>query len=1023
MEKRTQSLATLGLLFITFLTAIQFIFLKNVPDSVPTFAFLCITNSIGLVIVGVTQLKKIRSINKTTIRNGFIFAIELTGCNFFVLLGSHKLEAVIISSLMSLYFIFVTPLLLLLKRRVNFFSTVASVVAGIALLLMFGADTEALFSSEAVVYLIIADLFFAAYVVSVSILGEKEDGVQLSFTQMFFSAILAVIGWFVECMISGKSMNLPINKSFWISAIFIGIAIRALYSIIQISCQKHVAPLKASLIFSSEIIITLITNPFLSRIFGIKYTPATGFQVAGCILFIIAALMIDEEFMKKFGYEDMQISGSGTKTSISKKIIVNTLSFALAIIVIQAVISMSAIHFIRIAAVDGSVELGEHAAKLSATSMLSQLEENISGQVEDKSTLAEQKLSSYADSIEYAADYAHVLISSPENFPEKPVLPPNNDNYGNWCMQRVLADESVVYNKNNREDLVYGNMETIFASIIKTNPNAATVYMGTETGLLISYDIYSSNETDGEVYYNYFDSEWYTLGKKSKHPVFTDTYLDGYGRGLTITCSAPFYDKNGKFAGCVAIDILMQDLNDSMVNDGVVIPNYAMLIDVDGTYISGYGIDSNLENTGSIFDANKDKALRDVAHVILSKKNGIVTSGTGENAKYIAFASIDSTGWILCILSPVSEVIAPAQKIQANIDSNTKNVVGSVEKGIVTVIQGLLLLSAIILLLVTFSAGRISNRISNPIIELENDVRSISGGNFDRRTSISTDDEIGSLAKSFNIMADSLQEYIENLKDITAKEQRMVGELQAATQIQTSMLPRNFDEYNVRKEFDIFAMMTPAKEVGGDFYDFFYIDDDHLALVIADVSGKGVPAALFMVIAKTLIKDQATRGVYSPSDILTKINDKLCEGNEGELFVTVWLAIIEISTGKGKAANAGHEHPALRHKDGIFELIKYRHSPAVATLEGLTFKEHDFVLLPGDTLFVYTDGVPEATNAYNVLFDNDRMLQALNSNPDASPDNLLENVKKSVDAFVGAAPQFDDLTMLGFKYFGPDELL
>ncbi len=420
------------------------------------------------------------------------------------------------------------------------------------------------------------------------------------------------------------------------------------------------------------------------------------------------------------------------------------------------------------------------------------------------------------------------------------MLPPNNDNYGNWCMQRVLADESVVYNENNREDLVYGNMESIFASIIKTNPNAATVYMGTETGLLISYDIYSSNETDGEVYYNYFDSEWYTLGKKSKHPVFTDTYLDGYGRGLTITCSTPFYDKNGKFAG--------------------------------------YGIDSNLENTGSIFDANKDKALRDVAHVILSKKNGIVTSGTGENAKYIAFASIDSTGWILCILSPVSEVIAPAQKIQANIDSNTKNVVGSVEKGIVTVIQGLLLLSAIILLLVTFSAGRISNRISNPIIELENDVRSISGDNFDRRTSISTDDEIGSLAKSFNIMADSLQEYIENLKDITAKEQRMVGELQAATQIQTSMLPRNFDEYNVRKEFDIFAMMTPAKEVGGDFYDFFYIDDDHLALVIADVSGKG------------------------------------------------------------KAANAGHEHPALRHKDGKFELIKYRHSPAVTTLEGLIFK-------------------------------------------------------------------------------------
>ena len=187
---------------------------------------------------------------------------------------------------------------------------------------------------------------------------------------------------------------------------------------------------------------------------------------------------------------------------------------------------------------------------------------------------------------------------------------------------------------------------------------------------------------------------------------------------------------------------------------------------------------------------------------------------------------------------------------------------------------------------------------------------------------------------------------------------------------------------------------------------------------MADVSGKGVPAALFMVIAKTHIKNRAMMG-GSPSEILSYANDQLCEGNEAELFVTVWMAIIEISTGKGVAANAGHEHPAIKRKDGSFELVEYRHSPAVATMEGIPFKQHDFELHPGDALFVYTDGVPEATNANNELYGTDRMLKALNSDPGAGVKELLENVKKSVDGFVGSAPQFDDLTMLAFNYYGP----
>ena len=285
---------------------------------------------------------------------------------------------------------------------------------------------------------------------------------------------------------------------------------------------------------------------------------------------------------------------------------------------------------------------------------------------------------------------------------------------------------------------------------------------------------------------------------------------------------------------------------------------------------------------------------------------------------------------------------------------------------------------------------------------------------------IHTGDELENLSMVMGEMETQLAEYIDDLTRVTAEKERIGAELSIATQIQADMLPRIFPAFPERSEFDLYASMTPAKEVGGDFYDFFLVDDDHIGLVMADVSGKGVPAALFMVIAKTLIKNRAQLG-ESPAEILNHVNEQLCEGNEAQLFVTVWLAIVELSTGRGLAANAGHEHPAVRRGDGNYELVVYRHSPAVAAMEGMRFKEHPFELAPGDMLFVYTDGVPEATDANNELFGTDRMLEALNRDPDAAPEELLQNVRDDINAFVGDAPQFDDITMLSFRYFGPSK--
>lgn len=285
---------------------------------------------------------------------------------------------------------------------------------------------------------------------------------------------------------------------------------------------------------------------------------------------------------------------------------------------------------------------------------------------------------------------------------------------------------------------------------------------------------------------------------------------------------------------------------------------------------------------------------------------------------------------------------------------------------------------------------------------------------------IHTGDEIENLCDSIKKMESELNTYIRELTSITAEKERIGAELNVATKIQADMLPCIFPAFPERHEFDIYATMTPAKEVGGDFYDFFLVDDDHLAMVMADVSGKGVPAALFMMISKTLLKSAAQTGL-TPKAILEKVNNQLCENNDAEMFVTVWLGILEISTGHMICANAGHEYPAIRKAKGVYELFKDKHGFVLAGMENAKYKEYELDLEPGDSIFVYTDGVAEATDAKQELYGTDRMLQALNQKQDATCEELLGILHADVNLFVGDAPQFDDITMLCLAYNGPKE--
>ena len=338
----------------------------------------------------------------------------------------------------------------------------------------------------------------------------------------------------------------------------------------------------------------------------------------------------------------------------------------------------------------------------------------------------------------------------------------------------------------------------------------------------------------------------------------------------------------------------------------------------------------------------------------------------------------------------------------------------------------LIVLTAVILLVVSTALSLLHIRwqFVKPVKEIADEAARFAAESSAPEKPISETDikinELSELARAINDMERDTLKHIEDLSAVISEKQRMGTELRIASLIQEGSVPTTFPPFPDRREFQLFASMTPAKEIGGDFYDFFFIDKDHLALVMADVSGKGIPAALFMMITKILISDRALMG-GTPSEILTFVNSRICENNKAEMFVTVWLGILDVNTGVITASNAGHDDPAVYRKNGKFDILKSKHGLVVGAMKEAKYRDFEIKLERGDKIFLYTDGVPEATNAEQKMLTIDGMLAVLNKATDLDPEGVLAAVKEGVDAFVSDSPQFDDLTMLCLKYEGPQE--
>jgi sigma-B regulation protein RsbU (phosphoserine phosphatase) len=477
--------------------------------------------------------------------------------------------------------------------------------------------------------------------------------------------------------------------------------------------------------------------------------------------------------------------------------------------------------------------------------------------------------------------------------------------------------------------------------------------------------------------YDYHNKNWYMeILNGITRPyqvVWTKPYVDDTGSYSLMTTVGAGVFKDDKLIAITTVDWQIEAIVKKLKNINLTKNSFVLLCVPEKDYII----------TGMFTENFTGDSLKDLKWDITSDKF------TYNDKIYLRFEKYMDNGWLLSIQIPEDEIFSDMEKHN----------------------RFFLIIIAVSFAAIIFLAYLlISMFINNPIKNLTNDVAQIELGNLDTKIDIKSNDELGQLARTFNKMTSDLKKSIEeNIRDREEKK-RISTELSIAHEIQANMLPGTFPPFPERNEFDIFAEMIPAKEVGGDFYDFFFIDNDNLAVVIADVSGKGIPASLFMVNIKTLI-NYISAG-KSPKKVFELVNKKLCKNNDSCIFVTAIMGIYNIRKGKFTFVNAGHNPPLLKKKNGSFEYIKTKPHIFLAIKKDAQYLEEEIYLEEGDTLYLYTDGVTEAMNSEKELFGEERLLNALNKYKYLSVKDLLNNIKKEVDAFAGGAEQADDIAML-----------
>ena len=566
-------------------------------------------------------------------------------------------------------------------------------------------------------------------------------------------------------------------------------------------------------------------------------------------------------------------------------------------------------------------------------------------------------------------------------------------------------------------------MSSTMTAMLNSSDKLSSCFIGLEDGTHLAVDNTTADKLDengNQIPFAVRQRPWYRGAVQDNGIHFTGVIRDAFDSEMCVTCSVPVI-VDDKIMGVVGIDINMASI-DEFITSSSGEGGCLFIVNNNGQVIfapENNGLfETELAEDAADLRESSNTQLAQFIRQALSEKTDLMSVTLSGKDYYVAGVPMPTVGWAMIMAVDKELTEQPEKQLLAKYDSINAEASSAFRAGNAKILGTSILLVLAVILIGSYLALSASRNIVKPIEEMTKDINrsSETGSLFVMKDAYRTDDEIEVLAEAFTDLSKKTKQYIADITEITREKERVSTELHMANRIQNSMLPGVFPPFPDRREFDIYATMGPAREVGGDFYDFFLIDEDHLGMVMADVSGKGVPAALFMMISKVILQSYAMLG-QSPSEILGKTNEAICSSNQVDMFVTVWIGILEISTGKITAANAGHEYPALM-QDGTFSLLRDKHGLVLGGMEGIIYTDYEIELYPGDKLFLYTDGIPEASDGDYNMFGTDGMLEALNKDVDATPRETLNNVQEAVESFVKGAEQFDDMTMLCLEYKG-----
>lgn len=576
--------------------------------------------------------------------------------------------------------------------------------------------------------------------------------------------------------------------------------------------------------------------------------------------------------------------------------------------------------------------------------------------------------------------------------------------------QIPLAVAKTLESKNYTED----EMKQYLKSMVEYNPE---IY-----GMCIAYEPYAFKKK--ELYYaeycyrdkgnlvssnignednQYFYQDWYQIPKEINKPLWSEPYFDDGGAKIIMcTYSVPFYKMKGEkkvLQGIVTADISLEWLQQMVSSIKILKTGYCFILSHFGTYITHPEAKRILHDTiFTIAEQEKTPSLWEIGRKMIKGGNGstIYNSHILKKECWLYYTPVTSTNWSLAVVYPVDELFAPLNALHRNI--------------IIMLIIGILALFLVIIF--------VTHKITGPLRKLAEISKSIGQGHFDIKLPVPEyNDEIGKLSTAFNSMQKALADYVENLKETTAANEKMNSELTIARDIQRSIIPKLYPAFPHRDEFEIYAALESAKAVGGDLYDFFFIDEENLCFAIGDVSGKGIPASLFMAVTQTLARAKSET-CESVSDIVASTNKELCRDNDMSMFVTYFMGILNIRTGEVVYCNAGHNRPYVinKAKNTISQLPRI-HGLPMGTFER-PYTSEKTVLMPGDTIVLYTDGVTEAFNAAGEQFSDERLKKIIDENSSLSAVDLTNLILKEIKAFVKDFEQSDDITILILTFNG-----